>query len=133
MTQERPTSAPLQVTLFSFGFKHAPPEAEMVWDVRFLPNPFWVPELKSHTGLEKQVSDYVLDNNAGHEFIQLFDPLLRFILKQFHDSKKERITIAVGCTGGRHRSVAVTEHLRQFLAPNRNLQLTVFHRDIEKE
>ncbi len=133
MTAEQSTTSQLKVTLFSFGFKHAPPEADMVWDVRFLPNPYWVPELKDHTGQERDVAAYVLKNEAGTKFLQLLEPLLQFLLEQYQATKKDSLTLGIGCTGGRHRSVAVTEHLKKLLCDKPQIQLNTFHRDIEKE
>ncbi len=123
----------LKVTLFSFGFKHGHPEAEMIWDVRFLPNPYWVDELKEYTGKEKNVSDYVLQNSSGQKFLELLRPLLEFLLKQHKEAKKQQVRLGIGCTGGKHRSVAVVENIHDFLSKNMNIELTTFHRDIEKE
>ncbi|BCO09655.1 hypothetical protein GF1_20310 [Desulfolithobacter dissulfuricans] len=121
----------LRVTLFSFGFKHGHPEADLVWDVRFLPNPYWVPALKEYSGLEQEVARYVLDNEAGQEFLRLVEPLVQFTLNHHHRAKREMIRLAIGCTGGRHRSVAVTEFLGRALA-RRDYCVEVFHRDIDK-
>lgn len=133
MVSEHPTVSQLKVTLFSFGFKHGHPESDLVWDVRFLPNPYWEPSLKNYTGLEKNVAAYVLQNETGKEFLKLLEPLLHFLLTQYQIADKDGITIAIGCTGGRHRSVAVTEHINNFLTSNTHFQLNTFHRDIEKE
>ena len=122
----------VNVTLFSFGFKHGYPQADLVWDVRFLPNPHWVPELKAHTGREPQVARYVLENETGIRFLALLEPLLIFLCDEYTAQGREAVTLAVGCTGGKHRSVALIEHLRAFLH-NRNVTLQVYHRDIEKE
>ena len=88
----------MNVTLFSFGFKHGYPQADLVWDVRFLPNPHWVPELKAHTGREPNVAYYVLENESGTQFLALLEPLLVFLLDQYAASGREAITLAVGCT-----------------------------------
>lgn len=122
----------IKITLFSFGFKHGYPEADIVWDVRFLPNPYWVPELKEFSGREKSVSSYVMDNEIGREFLAHLEPCLLFLLKSHDVAGRENITVAVGCTGGRHRSVAVTCHLQKVLADS-EFDLTVYHRDITKE
>jgi RNase adaptor protein for sRNA GlmZ degradation len=121
----------VNVTLYSFGFKYGHPQADLVWDVRFIPNPYWVPELQAHTGLEPQVARYVLENETGARFLALLEPLLVFLLDEFAARGREMVTLAVGCTGGRHRSVAVTEHLRSFLQ-SRDVELQVYHRDIDK-
>ena len=122
----------MNVTLFSFGFKHGQPQADLVWDVRFLPNPYWVPELQAHTGREPQVARYVLENESATRFIALLEPLLTFLFDEYTAQGRENVTLAVGCTGGKHRSVALIEHLRTFLQ-HRNVTLQVYHRDIEKE
>jgi UPF0042 nucleotide-binding protein len=122
----------MKITLFSFGFKHGYAEADMVWDVRFLPNPYWVPELRAHTGLEDQVAAYVLDNKTGQLFLEHLEPCLSFLLNNHDGSGRKTITLAVGCTGGRHRSVAVTDYLNKTLADTK-FDLTVYHRDIGKE
>jgi UPF0042 nucleotide-binding protein len=124
---------PLKVTLFSFGFKHgAPPVADLVWDVRFLPNPYWVAELKERSGQEVDVAAYVLENETAREFFELLEPLLLFLCDRHAGGKKRELHIAVGCTGGRHRSVAVVEYLRKFL-DRTPYNLNVFHRDKEKQ
>jgi len=122
----------MQVTIFSFGYKHGLPEADTIWDMRFLPNPYYVPELKEYTGLDTRVSSYVLQNSVAQEFLNLFDPLLVFFIDNHAAAGREVLSLAVGCTGGRHRSVAIVEHLRRMLN-NRQKKLHVFHRDIDKE
>lgn len=122
----------VQITLFSFGYKHGPPEADTVLDMRFLPNPYYVPELKGGTGLEKNVSAYVLDNGQARDFLQFLEPMLQVYISSHLAAGLDSLHIAVGCTGGRHRSVAVAEYLRSLLNSWEH-ELTVFHRDIEKE
>ncbi len=122
----------LKVRLFSFGFKHGYPEADTVWDVRFLPNPYWVEELRHHSGLEKSVADYVLDNTTGRDFLKHLEPCLSFLLQSHKAAGRDDLSIAVGCTGGRHRSVAVTDYLQKILADT-EFDLKVYHRDIAKE
>ncbi len=104
----------------------------MLLDVRFLPNPYWVPELKEHSGLDAEVAAYVLESQAGREFLFRLEPLLFFMLDSHRQAGREEFSCAVGCTGGRHRSVAVTEHLRQFLAGTAHDRLEFFHRDIKR-
>ena len=122
----------MTLTLFSFGHKHGPPPAaDLLLDARILPNPYWVPELTDSCGTEPRVAGYVLDNETGREFLALLLPLLRFCASSYRQAGKETLTVAVGCTGGRHRSVAVVEALaRQLgdLAP-----LAVSHRDISRK
>jgi len=122
----------MDITLFSFGFKHGPPEVDIIWDVRFLPNPYWVPELQPRTGLEAEVADYVLANEAGERFLALLEPLLLFTVDEHAAGGRESLTLAMGCTGGKHRSVALVEHLRLLLAAN-GYSPEVRHRDIGKE
>lgn len=122
----------MHITLFSFGYKHGPAEADTVLDMRFLPNPYYIPELKEGTGLEGRISGYVLDNPAARDFFTRFEPLLLSYLDHHLQAGRTSLHIAVGCTGGRHRSVAVAEYLRSVLN-NCPYGLTVFHRDIDKE
>lgn len=125
-------AGPLKIILFSFGFKHGRPEADMMWDVRFLPNPYWDEVLKPFTGLDERVARYVLDNSGGMEFMKLFEPMIIFLAKSFIGSSRSEVRFAIGCTGGKHRSVAVTEQLARVLA-EAGLRPEVFHRDIDKE
>ncbi|HOS02773.1 MAG TPA: RNase adapter RapZ, partial [Candidatus Hydrogenedentes bacterium] len=122
----------LFVTVTSFGFKYGvPPEADLVFDVRFLPNPFYDPELRPWTGEEPAVRDYVLENAAAQEFLDRLRGLLKFLLPQYASEPKAYLTIAVGCTGGRHRSVAVAHALTVFLRDlKHNVRLR--HRDISR-
>ncbi len=125
----------MKITLFSFGFKHGHAEADMVVDVRFLPNPYWVSALKEHSGLEAPVAAYVLESAAGREFFDQLDSFLIFMLTKHRQAGRKQFACAIGCTGGRHRSVAVTEHLRHALAKLPHAaedMLSVFHRDIDK-
>jgi len=123
----------ITVKLVSFGFKYgAPDDANYVWDVRFLPNPYWVEELRPQTGLDHGVSDYVVASPEGHNFIKLIKPLLLYLVQQNVAAEKEAITVAVGCTGGRHRSVAVVEVLKDILQMM-PISLQTEHRDVEKE
>lgn len=122
----------MNITLYSFGFKHGHPQADLVWDVRFLPNPFWVPALKPHTGKEAHVAHYVLGNESGSRFLSLLEPLLVFLFNEYAAGGRETVTLAVGCTGGKHRSVAVVEHLYALFV-EKGLNPEIYHRDIDKE
>ncbi len=123
----------LQVNLLSFGFKHGlPQEADLVLDVRFLPNPFYVDDLRNLTGLDPRVAAYALDNGKAREFVAMLGPLLAFLIPQYREAGKFYLTIGIGCTGGRHRSVAVSEALRTVLAEN-GQPVTVSHRDMRRE
>ena len=125
----------MKITLFSFGFKHGYPEANIVWDVRFLPNPYWEKDLREHTGLEEQVAAYALNNATGREFVEQLASLVSFTVTRHKAGKRDELRCAIGCTGGRHRSVAVTEYLRGVLSEclDSEDELIVYHRDIEKE
>lgn len=121
----------MNLTLFSFGHKHGPPiDADLVLDARLLPNPYWVAELKEFPGTEPRIAAYVLDNDTGREFLSLLLPFLRFCLATAQKNGKESLTIAIGCTGGRHRSVAVVEELARQLAAEADL--TISHRDLAR-
>ena len=123
----------LRVVLFSFGFKYGPPiDVNYLWDVRILPNPHWVPELRPRTGKETDVAGYALESAAGRKLWQHLAPLLDFLVDQSLAADKKTLRIAVGCTGGRHRSVAVVEKIAGFLA-GKPVGLTVFHRDIDRD
>lgn len=120
----------LVVTLQSFGFKNgAPADADLVFDVRFLKNPHFVPTLRPLTGLDARVARYVLREPAAKTFLTLTTRLLKFLLPQYIAEGKAYLTIAIGCTGGRHRSVALAVALGKALARVKGVQLRVRHRD----
>ena len=123
----------IRVLLMSFGFKYGLPlDADQVADVRFLPNPFWVPELRPHTGLDEPVSTYVLGQEGAGEFIELYAKALQPVLAGYVRENKRYATLAVGCTGGKHRSVAISEVLsRRLAAPG--VAITTVHRDLGRE
>jgi UPF0042 nucleotide-binding protein len=123
----------LRVTVLSFGFKYGlPPDADFVLDARFLPNPFWVPELRDHTGLEPDVSRYVLGQRGAATFVETYARLINAAAPGFEREGKRYLTVAVGCTGGKHRSVAIAEELARRL---RELRLVANpqHRDLGRE
>lgn len=122
----------MHITLFSFGFKHGPPEADTVLDIRFLPNPYYVDGLKERTGREHDVASYVLENSQASSFFSTAEPFLLSFINSHAGSGRESISIAIGCTGGKHRSVAVTEYLQRFLE-SRSVHVETHHRDIDKE
>lgn len=122
----------MQITLFSFGFKHGCPQADMLLDVRFLPNPYWVPELTAHSGRDPRVALYVLGNASGRQFLEHLEPFLVFFCQEHAARERERVTLAIGCTGGKHRSVAVVEHLWRLLQ-EKSFPVESFHRDLDKE
>jgi len=123
----------LAVTFMSFGFKHGPPRDEdLVLDVRFLPNPHYEAELRELTGLDRAVVDFVGRDGRLEELYERLDPLLDFLLPQYVAEGKAHLMVAVGCTGGRHRSVAIAERLAARYAGAPDLEVTVAHRDIDK-
>lgn len=127
------TARQLRVILFSFGFKYgAPIDIDQLCDVRFLPNPYWVPELRPKSGKEPEVAAYVMASDVGQAFWQHLQPLLLFLIEKNQNANKKALRIAIGCTGGRHRSVAVTEKIVELLS-SRAIQVTAFHRDIERD
>ncbi len=124
--------ATLRIILFSFGFKHGVPvDANMLFDVRFLPNPYWQEDLRPKSGLQEEVSSYVVDSELGREFLKLLEPLLLNIAAGM-DRNRRDLRIGIGCTGGRHRSVAVVEALARKLSADPDFQVRAFHRDMDK-
>lgn len=122
----------MQTSVLSFGYKHGlPPDVDMVFDCRFLPNPFWVEELRPMTGLDTAVRDYVLGDPESQKFLDKVDDLLTSILPSFAREGKSYLTIAIGCTGGRHRSVALAQALADRLGQDGS-PVSVFHRDVER-
>ena len=125
--------AGLTASLVSFGFKHGVPfDADLVFDVRFLPNPHFIPGLRPLDGRDAGVRQFVLDNAEGRELVQHLTDFLRFLLPRYEREGKAYLTIAIGCTGGRHRSVALAEALKRFL-DELGYAPTVVHRDLERE
>jgi RNase adapter protein RapZ len=123
----------LAVTLESFGFKHGPArDADLVLDVRFLPNPHYEPTLRPLTGHDARVVAYIERDGRLAEFYERVIPLLDFLLPQYVSEGKAHLTIAIGCTGGRHRSVAITEHLGQRYAARDDVLVEVVHRDADR-
>lgn len=123
----------LRVTLVSFGFKNGiPVDADLVVDVRFLPNPHWVPELRPQTGLSKPVSDYVLRQKGATEFLDRLQDLLEVMAAGYIQEGKRFATIAIGCTGGKHRSTAMTEEFGRRLRAA-GMATKVLHRDVGRE
>ncbi len=126
-------SSAICVELSSFGFKRGlPRQADLVYDVRFLPNPFYIKGLGSYTGLDADVRDFVLNNPVTMDFVAKMEDLLAFLLPHYQEEGKHRLAIAIGCTGGAHRSVAIAERLAEFLR-GKGYQATVTHRDLALE
>jgi len=129
---DAPTGSRLQVAVESFGFKHGLPlDADIVMDVRFLPNPHWDDVLRPLTGHDPKVRDYVLETAVGSNFVDQFDELLGTLLPQYQAEGRSYLTVAIGCTGGRHRSVAVSEELASRLR-GRGVAVTAAHRDLSR-
>ncbi|AKK11167.1 RNase adapter RapZ [Corynebacterium uterequi] len=121
------------VTVQSFGFKHgAPRDADIMVDVRFLPNPYWVPELRAFRGTDQPVADYVLRQPSAGEFIDNFEAMFASMLAGYRHEGKNFVTVAVGCTGGHHRSVAVAEEFARRLRLRDGLEVNVIHRDFDR-
>ncbi|WP_051770263.1 RNase adapter RapZ [Lentzea albidocapillata] len=123
-----------RVTVLSFGYKYGlPMDADLVMDVRFLPNPFWIPELREQTGLDGEVRNYVLSQEGADEFLDRYHELLRLIGAGYRREGKRYLTLAIGCTGGKHRSVALSEELAGRLASEDGTAVKVVHRDLGRE
>jgi UPF0042 nucleotide-binding protein len=128
--EQRPT---LRATVLSFGYKYGlPVDADLVVDVRFLPNPHWIPELRDLTGRDPQVRDYVLSQEGAEEFLDRYTEILEIIGAGYTRESKRYLTLAVGCTGGKHRSVAMSAQLAARLT-DMGVQTTVVHRDLGRE
>ncbi len=122
----------MQTRVVSFGYKHGLPlDVDLVLDCRFLPNPHWVEELRPHTGLDEPVRDYVMQQEAAQDFLARLDDLLALVLPAYVAEGKSYLTLAFGCTGGRHRSVTIAEAVSELLR-QRGFAPTVVHRDIDK-
>lgn len=123
-----------RITLVSFGYKYGlPMDSDLVVDVRFLPNPFWIPELRERTGRDTGVRDYVLSQEGATEFIDRYLELLRLVGAGYRREGKSYLTVSVGCTGGKHRSVAVSEEIARRLATDQGVTVHVAHRDLGRE
>ena len=122
----------MKVNVISFGYKHGVPEqADLMFDVRFLPNPYYVAELRNQTGNDEAVSTYVLNSEGADAFLQKLEDLLKFLLPKYQEEGKEVLVIAIGCTGGHHRSVAISNEIfKRLSTPDMPVSLT--HRDIGK-
>jgi RNase adapter protein RapZ len=123
----------LRATIVSFGYKYGlPVDADLVVDVRFLPNPHWIPELRPLTGQDAAVRDYVLSQEGASEFLDRYAEILQIIGAGYRRERKRYLTLAVGCTGGKHRSVAMSEKLAERLSAS-GVRTTVVHRDLGRE
>jgi RNase adapter protein RapZ len=128
------SSTNTRVTVLSFGYKYGiPMDADLVMDCRFLPNPFWIPELKDLTGKDSDVRNYVLTQEGAEEFLDRYHELLRLIGTGYRREGKRYLTLAIGCTGGKHRSVCISEELSRRLADEDRMAVKVVHRDLGRE
>ena len=117
----------------SFGYRYGvPPQADLVLDVRFLPNPYFIPELKGFTGLHPQVAEYVLSREDSQEFLSRVEDLCGFLFPRYQREGKAYLTVALGCTGGKHRSVALAHELQRRLSRD-GARVQVWDRDVDKE
>ncbi len=129
---EEEMARPMRVSIRSFGFKHGNPrDADISLDVRFLPNPHWIPELRVLRGTDTAVARYVLEDPAAIEFVERVDGLLEFLIPRFEAEGKSYLSIAIGCTGGHHRSVTIAEELGKRLETH-GVKAVVQHRDIDR-
>jgi len=127
-------SSKLQVTVMSFGFKYGlPSDADMVADARFIPNPFWIEKLRPFTGENPEVSEYVLAQNGVEDFVAGYVAALKPVLRGYLNENKRYATIAIGCTGGKHRSVALVNEIAARLGSLADVTVSVKHRDLGRE
>jgi len=123
----------MKLILYSFGYKYGAPEGvNFLLDVRMLPNPYWDAELRPFTGREKAVADYVLESDSGRRFWECFLSFFEFFLQGNRERGDLNLVVAIGCTGGRHRSVAIVQRLAAHLLAA-GVELVAFHRDIDKD
>lgn len=122
----------LYITVLSFGFKYGiPSDADLVFDVRFLPNPYYVEELRFHTGAEKCVQDFVMQGKTGAEFLQKLTDMLEFLIPNYEKEGKNQLVIAIGCTGGKHRSVTIACEIFERLKQAGRFEVRLEHRDAQ--
>lgn len=123
----------IYITILSFGFKYGIPEdSDLVFDVRFLPNPYYIDNLKHKTGLDQEVRDYVLGFDLTHEFLKKLKDMVDFLLPNYVAEGKNQLVISIGCTGGKHRSVTLAGSLYEYLQGNAGYGLKIVHRDVRK-
>jgi len=128
-----PVRAALAVEIVTFGFKYGlPQKADLVFDVRFLPNPFWVPDLQPLSGLSAEVRRYVLDQPQAGRFLDLVVQLLELTVPAYREAGRDRLVVALGCTGGYHRSIALAEELAGRLGGLEGASVSVIHRELRR-
>ena len=121
----------LMITVMSFGFKYGiPADADLVFDVRFLPNPFYIEELKHKTGNDKEIQDFVMGHEESEEFMVKLTDMIHFLIPNYVKEGKYRLVIAIGCTGGKHRSVTLANELYKRMKDKGNYGMKLYHRDI---
>lgn len=124
----------LYITVMSFGFKYGlPQDADLVFDVRFLPNPYYIEGLRPKTGNDAEVHDYVMDNEKAVGFLERLTGMVDFLIPNYILEGKNQLVVAIGCTGGKHRSVTLANELNNFLQPRENYGVRIEHRDIGKD
>ncbi len=124
----------LYISVLSFGFKYGiPADADLVFDVRFLPNPYYIEELRPLSGNDHEVRDYVMDNEKAEEFLDKMTDLVEFLIPNYVQEGKTQLVIGIGCTGGKHRSVTLANELFEALSRNENYGIRIEHRDIGKD
>ncbi|MDD6038500.1 MAG: RNase adapter RapZ [bacterium] len=124
----------LYITVLSFGFKYGiPADADLVFDVRFLPNPYYVEGLRPLTGLDERIQSFVMESPLSGEFLDRLEDMIGFLLPNYISEGKNQLVIAIGCTGGKHRSVTLAQELYRRLSAQENYGLRIEHRDIEKD
>ena len=124
----------IYVTICSFGFKYGiPNDADLVFDVRFLPNPYYIEELRFQTGNDAEIREFVMSNKSAKEFLEKLKDMVRFLIPHYISEGKHRLVIAIGCTGGKHRSVTLANGLYEALGQDEKLGIKIEHRDIEKD
>lgn len=124
----------LFITILSFGFKYGiPADSDLVFDVRFLPNPYYVEGLRAKTGNDKEIQDYVLQFDEAHDFLNKLEDMVNFLIPNYITEGKNQLVISIGCTGGKHRSVTLANELYKRLADKKEFGLKIEHRDIGKD
>lgn len=124
----------LFVSILSFGFKYGiPADSDLVFDVRFLPNPYYITELRPKTGNDPEIQSFVMENPEAYEFLDKLEDMIRFLIPNYIKEGKNRLVISIGCTGGKHRSVSLANEIYQRLQKNQKYGLKVEHRDLEKD
>ncbi len=123
----------MYVTILSFGFKYGlPSDADLIFDVRFMPNPYYKEDMKYKTGLDEDVRNYVMDSDDSREFLVKLIDMVKFLMPKYVKEGKNQLVIAIGCTGGKHRSVTVAESLYKNVKEDKNIGFKLYHRDIER-